>query len=130
MQAFSAQLTPTKGSYRSSQCWFSPLTEKVKAVLPGGRHLQLQPPLLWTHPLFHTPPPDPTPPPTRPATATPACDPTAPEKPLLFLHPGDGFELLALPAAPRCAGCALLLGSRGLGADGRRAFEEGLHGSD
>lgn len=51
--------------------------------------------------------------------------PTAPEHPLLFLHPGDGFGPLALPATP---GRALFLGSDGLGADRGRALEEGLHG--
>lgn len=49
-----------------------------------------------------------------------------PGRPLLFLHPGDGFEPLAFPAAPRRAP---LLGGWRLGADGGRAFEEGLHGS-
>lgn len=64
-----------------------------------------------------------TPPlPTSPLTAS---GPTAPEHPLLFLHPGDGFGPLALPAAP---GRALFLGSYGLGADRGRALEEGLHG--
>lgn len=64
-----------------------------------------------------------TPPlPTSPLTAS---GPTAPEHLLLFLHPGDGFGPLALPAAP---GRALFLGSYGLGADRGRALEEGLHG--
>lgn len=98
-------------------------------VFPCNRKLQLLPqrgtpvpsavtPSRPTHPTRANPPP-------QPAMATSASDPTAPEEPLLFLHPGDGFEPLALPAAP---GCALLLGGGGLGADGRRAFEEGLHG--
>lgn len=60
----------------------------------------------------------------------PAGTPTAatrpqPGRPLLFLHPGHGFELLAFPAAPRRAP---LLGGGRLAADGGRAFEEGLHG--
>lgn len=121
-------VTPTKGTDSRPQYWFSPKTEQVKAVLPG-----------WNTCSCNSFPCAPTPSstrclqsqnPPRPATATPASASAAPEKPLLFLHPGDGFESLALPAASRCAGRNLLLGRGGPGADGRRAFEEGLHDSD
>lgn len=61
----------------------------------------------------------------EPTSPLVASDPTAPEHPLLFLHPGNGSGPLALPAAP---GRALFLGSDGLGADRGRALEEGLHG--
>lgn len=83
---------------------------------PWWGHPHVRPLLLCTN-YLSTPPRANLPPHGQP--------PTAPEHPLLFLHPGDGFGPLALPATP---GRALFLGSDGLGADRGRALEEGLHG--